>query len=148
DLFNGKETNFNDVFNSINLGTAAKKDLSKILSIKAFQSNIVAKSELTTKVVEGNSSVNVTVEVSTSIALLPQTPMVGRYDNPRVGYFTSDFLYFSDDQQKVDNKKFITRWRLEPKDKAAYIRGELVEPVKPIEFYIDNSTPTKWRKYL
>lgn len=148
DLFNGKETYFNDVFNSINLGTAAKKDLSTILSIKSFPNNVVATSELTTKVVEGNSSVNITVEVSTSIALLPEKPMAGRYDNPRIGYFTSDMLYFSDDQQKVDNKKYITRWRLEPKDKAAYISGKVVEPVKPIEFYIDNSTPTKWRKYL
>ena len=44
----------------------------------------------------------------------------------------------------------ITRWRLEPKpeDKDAYLRGELVEPVKPIVFYIDKTTPVQWRKYI
>ena len=36
-----------------------------------------------------------------------------------------------------------TRWRLEPKpeDMEKYLRGELVEPVKPIVFYIDRATP-------
>lgn len=148
DLYNGTETSFNNVFTNINLGTSAKKDLSNILSIKAFENNVVANSELTTKVTEGNSSIYVTVEVSSSIVLLPETPMVGRYDSPRIGYFTTNQLFFSDDQQKVDKKQFITRWKLEPSDKAAYIKGELVEPVKPIVFYIDRATPFKWRKYL
>ena len=29
-----------------------------------------------------------------------------------------------------------------------YLRGELVEPAKPIVFYIENSTPYRWRKYI
>ncbi|MDD2961560.1 MAG: zinc-dependent metalloprotease [Muribaculaceae bacterium] len=148
DVFNGEDTSINNVFNSINLGTAAKKNLSTIKSIKAFNDNVVAISELTTKVTEGNSSVNITLEVSSSIVLLPTTPMRGRLDSPRIGYFTTDMLYYSDSQQRVDERNFITRWRLEPSDKAAYIKGELVEPVKPIVFYLDGSTPKKWRKYL
>ncbi len=148
DIYNGTETSINNVFNNINLNTPAKKDLSTIISIKSYPNNVVAKSELTTKVTEGNESVNVTVEVSSSIVLLPETPMQGRYDNPRIGYFTSNSLYYSDEQQRVDTRKFITRWRLVPSDKAAYIRGEVVTPEKPIVFYIDNSTPKKWRKYM
>ena len=35
-----------------------------------------------------------------------------------------------------------------PKDIEAYSRGELVEPVKQIVYYIDPATPEKWRKYL
>ena len=96
------------------------------------------------------SAVNVTVEVSSSLVLLPEKPMMGRLDDPKVGYFTKDLLYFSDSQQKTEEKKYITRWRLEPKpeNREAYLRGELVEPEKPIVFYIENSTPYRWRKYI
>lgn len=149
-IYDGSETSINNVFDNINLGTSAVKDLSRIISIKAFPNNIVATSELTTKVREGMSAVNVTVEVSSSLVLLPEKPMMGRLDNPKVGYFTRDLLYFSDSQQKTEEKKYITRWRLEPKpeDREAYLRGELVEPEKPIVFYIENSTPYRWRKYI
>lgn len=150
DIYDGSETSINNVFDNINLGTSAIKDLSRIMSIKAFPNNIVATSELTTKVREGMSAVNVTVEVSSSLILLPEKPMMGRLDDPKVGYFTKDLLYFSDSQQKTEEKKYITRWRLEPKpeDREAYLRGELVEPEKPIVFYIENSTPYRWRKYI
>ena len=150
DIYNGEETSFNNVFNSINLGTSANKDLSRILSIKSFENNIVATSELTTKVNEGLSSVYVTVEVSSSLVLLPEQPMMGRTDNPRIGYFTNMLYRFADKQQQAEKQEFVTRWRLEPKeeDKAAYLRGELVEPAKPIVFYIENSTPRQWRKHI
>ncbi len=150
DIYDGSETSINNVFDNINLGTSAVKDLSRIMSIKAFPNNIVATSELTTKVREGMSAVNVTVEVSSSLVLLPEKPMMGRLDDPKVGYFTKYLLYFSDSQQKTEEKKYITRWRLEPKpeNREAYLRGELVEPEKPIVFYIENSTPYRWRKYI
>ena len=150
DIYDGSETSINNVFDNINLGTSAVKDLSRIMSIKAFPNNIVATSELTTKVRESMSAVNVTVEVSSSLVLLPEKPMMGRLDDPKVGYFTKDLLYFSDSQQKTEEKKYITRWRLEPKpeDREAYLHGELVEPEKPIVFYIENSTPYRWRKYI
>ena len=150
DIYDGSETSINNVFDNINLGTSAVKDLSRIMSIKALPNNIVATSELTTKVREGMSAVNVTVEVSSSLVLLPEKPMMGRLDDPKVGYFTKDLLYFSDSQQKTEEKKYITRWRLEPKpeNREAYLRGELVEPEKPIVFYIENSTPYRWRKYI
>ena len=45
-------------------------------------------------------------------------------------------------------RRFISRWRLEPKDTAAFLRGELVEPVKQIVYYIDPATPEKWVPYL
>lgn len=150
DIYDGTETSVNNVFTNINLGTSSIKDLSKIQDIKTFHNNVVAYSELTTKVIEGMESVHVTVEVSSTILLLPETPMVGRLDNQRVGYFTTDFLSYSDKQQKIGKEEYITRWRMEPKpeDVAAYKRGELVEPAKPIVFYLDNSTPQQWREYI
>lgn len=87
DIYDGTETSINNVFTNINLGTSSIKNLSRILSIKAFENNVVATSELTTKVTEGTTSVYVTVEVSSSLMLLPETPMTGRLDNARVGYF-------------------------------------------------------------
>lgn len=150
DLYNGNETTFNNVFTNINLGTSAHKNLSRILSIKSFKDNVVAKSELTTKVTEGTTSIFVTVEVSSSIVLLPEHPMMGRLDNEKVGYFTNSLLSYSDRQQQIDKVKYLTRWRLEPKDedKEAYLKGQLVEPKKPIKFYIETSVPFQWRKYI
>ena len=150
DIYDVTETSINNVFTNINLGTSAIKNLSRILSIKSFENNVVATSELTTKVTEGTTSIYVTVEVSSSLLLLPEQPMMGRLDNPRVGYFTNPLLNYTDGQQRVDKKQFITRWRLEPKpeDRERYLRGELVDPVRPIIFYIENSTPRRWRKYI
>ena len=148
ELFNGKQTGLNDVFNNINLGTSANADLSRILDIKAFESNITATSELTTIVREGMSKVNVTVVVSSSLSLLPETPMRGRKESRKVGYFTSHRLSYSDRQQELETRHYITRWRLEPTDEAAYLRGELTSPKKPITFYIDPATPKQLRPYI
>ncbi|GEP93701.1 protein of unknown function [Chitinophaga terrae (ex Kim and Jung 2007)] len=93
---------------------------------------------------------NATVELNSSMVLLPAVPMQPRYFDPRVGYFTTSVTDFDADPQGVKKISMITRWRLEPKpeDMEKYKRGELVEPVKPIIFYIDPATPAKWRKYL
>lgn len=91
-----------------------------------------------------------TFGLNISFVLLPEKPMMRRYYDPRVGYFTDDYTNYSDDQQRVEEKRFITRWRLEPKpeDVEKMRRGELVEPQKPIVYYIDPATPKQWRKYL
>ena len=93
---------------------------------------------------------SVTFEINTSMLLLPKVPMKKRLFDPRVGFFADDYTVYSDDQQKVDEETFITRWRLEPKDEdiEKYKRGELVEPKKQIVYYIDPATPKKWRPYL
>ncbi len=148
DFFNGKNNTLDDVFRMINLGTSPKADLSKILSIKAFDKNITATSELTTVVNEGIAIVHVTIEVSTTLTLLPEKPMSGREENQKVGYFTTSRMHYSDAQQEIEHKHYITRWRLEPSDTAAYMRGELVNPVTPIVFYIDNAMPTSLIPYI
>jgi Met-zincin/Domain of unknown function (DUF5117)/Domain of unknown function (DUF5118) len=92
----------------------------------------------------------VTIELNTSFILLPAAPMKKRLFDERVGYFADDYTIFSDDQQKVDNQEFIVRWRLEPRpeDEEKWKHGELVEPKKPIVYYIDPATPRKWVPYL
>lgn len=92
----------------------------------------------------------VTVEMNNSFILLPKVPMAKRLYDPRVGYFADDYQVYDDQQQKAENQIFAVRWRLEPKDEDVekWKRGELVEPKKPIVYYIDPATPQKWRKYL
>jgi hypothetical protein len=90
----------------------------------------------------------VSLEMRQSIVLLPKEPMRPRHFDPRVGYFTVERVNYGLDVQKAATETFITRWRLEPKDPAAYARGELVEPVKPIVYYIDPATPTRWKRYV
>ena len=98
----------------------------------------------------GSEAGVVTLVLNTSMVLLPEKPMQPRLFDARVGYFADGYSKFSDDQQAVENVRFITRWRLEarPEDVEKQKRGELVEPIKPIVYYIDPATPKQWRKYL
>ena len=98
----------------------------------------------------GSEAGTVTLVLNTSMVLLPEKPMQQRLFDNRVGYFADGYSKFSDDQQAVENIRFITRWRLEarPEDVEKQKRGELVEPVKPIIYYIDPATPKQWRPYL
>jgi hypothetical protein len=91
-----------------------------------------------------------TVELNTSMVILPKIPMKPRFFDPRVGYFAVGYTDFDLNPQGVKEVQLIKRWRLEPKpaDMAKYKRGELVEPAKPIVFYIDPATPKKWIPYL
>ena len=92
----------------------------------------------------------VTLVLNTSMVLLPEVPMQPRLFDSRVGYFADGYTEFSDEQQAVERVRFIARWRLEarPEDVEKQKRGELVEPVKPIVYYIDPATPKQWRPYL
>lgn len=90
-----------------------------------------------------------TIELTTTIMALPSPVMEYRVADARVGYFTrklTDYNY----PQKIRTIEVITRWRLEPKeqDYEKYRNGELVEPKKPIVFYIDPATPKDWVPYL
>ena len=97
-----------------------------------------------------NAAGAVTVELNTSMILLPKQPMEIRYWDRRVGFFPERFTTFSDNQQRVESNTFAVRWRLEPRDEdlEKWKRGEMVEPKKPIVYYIDPATPKKWRSYL
>jgi hypothetical protein len=74
--------------------------------------------------------------------------MQARLWDERVGFFRLQQVDYGRSDQQVTTRRYITRWRLEPTDTAAFLRGELVEPVKPIVYHIDPTTPEKWRPYL
>ncbi len=91
-----------------------------------------------------------TLELNSSMLLLPKTPAKSRDFDPRVGFFARDYTDFDANPQGVKNVKMAVRWKLEPKEEdiEKYKRGELVEPKKPIIYYIDPATPKKWIPYL
>ncbi|WP_208639977.1 zinc-dependent metalloprotease [Flavobacterium limicola] len=93
----------------------------------------------------------ITVEMNTSMILLPKNPMRKREFDARVGYFANQYGVFEEESQKSDTKVFAVRWRLEPKspeDAQKQKKGELIEPLKPIVYYIDPATPEKWKKFI
>lgn len=92
----------------------------------------------------------VTLQLRTSLVLLPANPMNQRALDLRVGFFGGGYTHFSDEEQRIKDQVFIVRFRLEPKpeDLEKYKRGELVEPQKPIVYYVDPATPKQWRPYI
>jgi hypothetical protein len=83
-----------------------------------------------------------------SMVLLPEKPMMPRLMDERVGFFGVQQYDYGYDAQRAEVRRYIARWRLEPKDPEAIKRGGLSEPLKPITFYIDRGVPEKWRPYL
>ncbi len=94
------------------------------------------------------SAGSMSLEMNHSMVLLPETPMRARIWDERVSFFRIQQVDYGQSDQKTTTRRYTSRWRLEPADTAAFLRGELVEPVKPIVYYIDPATPEKWRPYL
>ncbi len=145
-VFDGSEKSLNDLFGILGLPGSAVTKLSKINEVKSFPKNALVKSLLTTKA-EG---ITVSIEVTSNIVLLDEKPMKPRFADKRVGFFSTKQHYFNDDQQALENRELVTRWRLEPKkeDVKSYLAGELVEPQKQIIYYVDPATPAQWRQAI
>ena len=122
-----------------------------ISRMASFPENIEVRHDLTYNATEPPSnfrSGTISMEMSQSMYLLPEVPMQPRIYDQRVGWFTIRQIDYGSEALKSDVKTYIRRWKLEPKDPEAYARGELVEPVKPIVYYLDPATPEKWRPYF
>ena len=127
------------------------KDRSYLSRAGAYPRNVEVRSVLTYEASEApaNSSTGVlSVEMAHSMVLLPDTPMRPRRADPRVGYFSIEQTDYGLPAQRAEEREYITRWQLVPSDMEAYARGELVEPVDPIVYYIDPATPEEWRAPL
>lgn len=118
-------------------------EASKILEVKSFPKNV----EISTQMNFIADPTPYLVHVRRSILMLPDDPMKVRYQDNRVGYFYSDYNWYSSDIDRVEQRSIIHRWRLEPKEgeEEKYFSGELVEPKNPIVFYVDSSFPDKWK---
>lgn len=127
----------------------------EIRTVKTFSSSpaspgLILSSTPSANIPAANAAGAVTIELNTSMIMLPKNPMPIRYWDRRVGFFPEDFTNYHDNQQRVENKQIAVRWRLEPRDEDVekWKRGELVEPKKPIIYYLDPATPKQWRPYL
>lgn len=96
------------------------------------------------------STASISVKMSNSMILLPKEPMKRRYADERVGWFSRGQTDYGLEAQKSETVRYLDRWRLEVKDEdiEKFKRGELVEPKKPIVYYIDRATPKKWIPYI
>lgn len=124
---------------------------SYISNVKSFPKNVEVRHVLTYEAASAptNSSTNaITVEMAQSMVALPEKLMTPRLCDDRVGLFSVQFTQYDGKQHRAETKCYVTRYKLEPSDPAAYARGELVEPVEPIVYYVDQNTPMKWRKPL
>lgn len=127
------------------------KERSFINYIHSYPRNIEVRNLMTYEANDppSNSSTGtISLELNHSMVLLPADVMDVRSYDQRVGYFSVQQTDYGLDAQKAKRIRHITRWKLVPKDQAAYLNGELVEPVEPIVYYIDPATPKKWRPYL
>ncbi|MBQ8487571.1 MAG: zinc-dependent metalloprotease [Prevotella sp.] len=129
-----------------------QSDRSFIDSIKTYPINLEIQTLRTYGMSAGRTPASktgsATLSLNTSIVLLPEQPMQPRFFDERVGYFNNKITEFSDEQQTTNHEAIVMRYRLEPKDPAAYKAGKLVEPKQQIVYYIDPATPKKWVKYL
>ena len=126
---------------------------SYIESIKSYPLNIEARHVKTYKASEPPSSGSLqafTVEINNSMVLLPESLMKRRYFDRRVGWFARSQIDYGLEAQESRKLTYLDRWRLEVKDEDVekFKQGILVEPKKPIIYYIDRATPKKWRTYI
>jgi hypothetical protein len=122
-----------------------------ITTMKSFPMNIEVVQDFTynaTKPPVLEDTETISIQMNQSMILLPENRMQPRLADPRVGWFTVSQYDYGSSELKSDKKTYIRRWRLEPKDPVAYAKGELVEPIKPIVYYIDPATPENLRKYI
>jgi len=127
------------------------KKRSFIDSAKSFPQNIEVLHTLTfsaNKAPRKNQTKSFSFQVNHSIIALPDDLMAVRYEDERVGWFNTEKINYSSNALKSDKFSIVRRWRLEPSDLDAYKKGVIVEPIKPIVYYLDPATPIKWRKYF
>lgn len=137
----------------VKVSSSFKKDASYLDEIKAFDDNLSVKTVMSYNVTMSLMGMMTLVEdypftatVTRSILLLPEQAMRPRLSDSRVGIFNSSKTRLSvTEEDEIGSYSVAHRWRLEPKDVEAYKRGELVEPVKPIVFYVDDAFPESWK---
>lgn len=124
------------------------KNMCYIKDVNSYPNNIEVRTIKTYN--HTSTGESFTLELNTSIVLLPEVPMRKRYADRRVGYFSERYTDYDANPQGVKVISYIKRYRLEPKpeDVEKYKKGELVEPKKQIVYYIDPATPKKWVPYL
>ncbi len=132
-----------------------KSENSYLVDVKAFSDNVSIKSCLSyTFSVSARGGKTLikdrpfTAEMTRSIMLLKEKPYRPRMADYRIGYFFTEREQLNPSPATSKPIFYANRWDLQPKDTAAYLRGETVDVTKPVVFYVDNTFPEKWRPYI
>ena len=136
--------------NSFSLGSF-DKEKSKIREIKNYPKNTNLKTEYVynnPNYLNGGSDAiadprHVSIQVFHSLVEMPDEDYEIRYADPRVGYFTTETSDMTS-TKTTNYRDMINKWRLIKKNPELKIS----EPIKPITFWIENSTPIEWRETI
>ena len=133
--------------------TRLDESRSYIEALKSYPLNIEArhvKTYISSDPPSNGSLGSISIEINNSMILLPEKPMKKRYFDERVGWFARGQVDYGLDAQESKTVRFLDRWRLEVKneDIEKFKKGELVEPKKPIVYYVDRATPKKWVPFI
>lgn len=85
----------------------------------------------------------VSVSMQHSFLEVPDNNFRARRDDPRVGYFGAEVNDLTS-TSATPYRDFISRWNLEKKNPKAKVS----EPVEPIVFWIENTTPVEYREIV
>jgi hypothetical protein len=139
---------------AVGAGGGIDPNRSYLEDIKAFPTNIETRSLLTFTggggggfgkgPAFGGGGKSYTALVHYSLVMLPERPMIGRFFDPRIGYFTQSFENYASPKTWMEKQQYVARFRLEKKEPGAAVS----EPVKPIVFYVSREVPEKWKPYL
>ncbi|MBG7612204.1 zinc-dependent metalloprotease [Polaribacter sp. BAL334] len=127
------------------------KGKSKIEAIKNYPENTNIKTAYVyynPSVMNGGSEAvtdgrSVTIKVFHTFMNMPADDYEPRMDDPRVGYFLSQTNDMTT-TETINYRDMIHRWKLVKKDPNAAIS----EPVTPITWWIENTTPLEWRETI
>lgn len=109
-----------------------------IQSIRNYPENSEILTEYIFDFAKGSNPTSVLVQHT--LAQMPADGFVTRLEDPRVGFFTVLRTNLSN-TEGIPHEDRIRRWRLEKKDPQAAVS----EPIKPITFWIQNTTPLEYR---
>ena len=136
--------------NSFSLGSF-DKEKSKVEEINNYPENTNLKTEYVynnPSYLNGGSEAvtdarHVSIKVFHSMISMPDENFEIRYADPRIGFFTTETNDMTT-TSTTNYRDMINKWRLVKKNPDA----ELSEPVKPITWWIENSTPHEWREII
>ncbi len=131
-----------------------KSDRSFVGEVKSFEDNLTIKSHMSYDVTLKSKTVTVqkdepfTAVMTRTLLLLSQNPARPRIADPRIGIFVSKKDKLSNSTNRSEQVFYAHRFNLIPSNIEAFNKGELVDPVKPITFYVDSDFPESWRSSI
>ncbi|MEX0780573.1 MAG: zinc-dependent metalloprotease [Balneolales bacterium] len=112
---------------------------------RSFPENVEVQNVLTMEMANNNNGTStISTMLNHSMVRLSDKPMMPRVFDERIGFFSVQHVDYGRDGHRAEQRRFITRWRLDKKDPDA----DLSEPVKPIVFHVDRSAPGFLHEYI